>query len=61
MIVPGIGDVEFDWFGIDQNGNLGAFSTSNVDTLPRSSNSLDLNTLNYLLKLKTYLLGSKHK
>ena len=34
MIVPGIGDAEFDWFGIDQNGHLGAFSTFNRGYIP---------------------------
>lgn len=34
VILPRIGDAEFDWFGIDQNGYLGAFSTFNRGYIP---------------------------
>ncbi len=34
MIIPGGGGSEFDWFGVDQNGHLGVFSTSNIGYIP---------------------------
>ncbi len=34
MIIPNCGDIEFDWFGIDQRGYLGVFSTFNSGYIP---------------------------
>lgn len=39
VIVLGIGDAEFDWFGIDRNGYLGVFSTFNRGYIPESVKS----------------------
>ena len=52
MIVLGIGDVEFDWFGIDRDGNLGAFSTFNRGYIPQLVKSSRIEYLELLTEIE---------
>jgi len=45
MIKTGFGDLEFDWFGIDQDGYLGMFSSFNRGFIPES---VKLSRIEYL-------------
>ncbi|WP_075344533.1 hypothetical protein [Tenacibaculum agarivorans] len=51
-IVPETGDVEFDWFGIDQNGYLGAFSTFNRGYIPEIIKSSRIEYLELLTEIE---------
>lgn len=52
MIVPGIGNAEFDWFGIDQNGYVGAFSTFNRGYIPESVKASRIEYLELLTEIE---------
>ncbi len=51
-IVPGIGDAEFDWFGIDQDGYVGVFSTFNRGYIPESVKSSRIEYLELLTEIE---------
>ena len=52
VIVPGGEDAEFDWFGIDKNGQVGAFSTFNRGYIPEIVKSSHLKYLELLNEIE---------